>query len=48
MAAPHGFIERLADLSRSGEPFVSVTLVDAVGSTPQDAGTKMLANAGGL
>ena len=47
MAAPHGFIERLAELSRSGEPFVSVTLVDAVGSTPQDAGTKMLVDAGG-
>jgi xanthine dehydrogenase accessory factor len=42
MPTPHGFIEKLAELSQSGAPFVSVTMVDAVGSTPQDAGTKML------
>jgi xanthine dehydrogenase accessory factor len=48
MPAPHGFIEKLAELSRSGVPFVSVTMVDAVGSTPQEAGTKMLVNAAGL
>lgn len=48
MVAPHGFIERLAELSQAGRPFVSVTLVDAVGSTPQDPGTKMLVDQGGL
>lgn len=48
MAAPHGFIERLAEMSQSGRPFVAVTLVDTVGSTPQDAGTKMLVDARGL
>ncbi len=48
MTAPHGFIERLAELSQSGQAFVSVTLVDAVGSTPQDAGTKMLVDGRGL
>jgi xanthine dehydrogenase accessory factor len=48
MPAPHGFIERMAELSKGGSPFVAVTLVDAVGSTPQDAGTKMLVGATGL
>jgi xanthine dehydrogenase accessory factor len=48
MAAPHGFVERLAELSRSGVPFVCVTMVEAVGSTPQDAGSKMLVAAEGL
>jgi xanthine dehydrogenase accessory factor len=45
MPTPHGFIERLAELSRSGVPFVCVTMVEAVGSTPQDAGSKMLVTA---
>jgi xanthine dehydrogenase accessory factor len=48
MPAPHGYIERLAELAASGLPFASVTLVDAVGSTPQDAGSKMLVTAAGL
>lgn len=48
MPTPHGFVERLAELSASGKPFVSVTLVDAIGSTPQDTGSKMLVDAGGL
>jgi xanthine dehydrogenase accessory factor len=48
MPAPHGFIERLAELSRSGSPFVSVTLVQTVGSTPQDNGSKVLVDASGL
>ena len=48
MASPHGFVERLAELARSGVPFVSVTMVEAVGSTPQDAGSKMLVTAAGL
>lgn len=48
MPAPHGFIERLAELSRSGRPFVAVTLVETVGSTPQDVGSKMLVDSNGL
>ena len=48
MPAPHGFVERLAELAASGAPFVSVTLVETVGSTPQDAGSKMLVTANGL
>lgn len=48
MTTPHGFIEKLAELSHGGGPFVSVTMVDAVGSTPQDAGTKMLVDSAGL
>lgn len=48
MAAPHGYIERLAELSAGGAPFVSVTLVDVLGSTPADVGSKMLVTAAGL
>lgn len=48
MSAPHGFIETLAEMLRSGEPLVSVTLVEAVGSTPQDSGSKMIVTAEGL
>lgn len=48
MPTPHGFVERLAEMSRSGVPFVCVTMVQAVGSTPQDAGSKMLVTAAGL
>jgi len=48
MAAVHGYVERMAELAASGAPFVSVTLVDAVGSTPQDAGSKMLVTGAGL
>ena len=48
MPAQHGFVERLAELSRAGRPFVSVTMVEAVGSTPQDAGSKMLVTSEGL
>lgn len=48
MPTPHGFVENLAELSRSGTPFVSVTMVDAVGSTPQDIGSKMLVTAQGF
>jgi xanthine dehydrogenase accessory factor len=48
MPTPHGFVERLAELSQSGVPFVCVTMVQATGSTPQDAGSKMLVNSGGL
>ncbi|MFM9024921.1 MAG: xanthine dehydrogenase accessory protein XdhC [Planctomycetaceae bacterium] len=48
MPAPHGLIERLAEMAAAGAPFVLVTLAEAVGSTPQDAGTKMLVDATGL
>jgi xanthine dehydrogenase accessory factor len=48
MPTPHGFVERLAELARSGTPFVSVTMVEAIGSTPQDTGSKMLVTAAGL
>lgn len=48
MPAPHGFVEQLAELARSGEPFVSVTMVEAIGSTPQDTGSKMLVTRKGL
>ena len=48
MPVAHGFIEKLADLSRRGAPFVCVTLVEAIGSTPQDAGSKILVDASGL
>jgi xanthine dehydrogenase accessory factor len=45
---PHGFIERLAELAASGAPFASVTLVETLGSTPSDAGSKMLVTPAGL
>ena len=48
MPSPHGFIEQLAELSRGGAPFVAVTLVETIGSTPQDGGSKMLVDARGL
>ena len=48
MPVPHGLIERLAEMAATGEPFVLVTLAEAVGSAPQDAGTKMLVDASGL
>ena len=48
MPTPHGFVERLAELSQSGVPFVCVTMVQAQGSTPQEAGSKMLVTAGEL
>ncbi|MEZ6194054.1 MAG: xanthine dehydrogenase accessory protein XdhC [Phycisphaerales bacterium] len=42
------YIQRYAELADSGTPFVSVTMVDAIGSTPQDAGSKMLVTTNGL
>lgn len=41
------FFEALNDLVASGEPFVAVTVVDTLGSTPQDRGAKMLVTAEG-
>jgi xanthine dehydrogenase accessory factor len=48
MPRPHGFIEKLAELSATGRPFASVMLIETVGSTPSDAGTKMLVDETGL
>ena len=42
------FHHRVAELSDSGRPFVVATLVDAIGSTPADAGAKMIVTADGL
>ncbi len=42
------FYEQLTALERTGVSFVLVILVDALGSTPQDAGAKMLVTAAGL
>jgi xanthine dehydrogenase accessory factor len=42
------FYEQLVALEGKGEPFVLVTLVEALGSTPQDAAAKMLVTARGL
>jgi xanthine dehydrogenase accessory factor len=42
------FYEQLTALERDGVAFVLVVLVDAAGSTPQDAGAKMLVTASGL
>ena len=36
------------ELTGAGTPFVSVILVEAIGSTPQDAGSKMLVTPDGL
>jgi xanthine dehydrogenase accessory factor len=41
-------LQRYADLQATGTPFVAVTLVDAHGSTPSDAGSKMIVTAAGL
>ena len=40
--------EQLVGLEKEGIPFVLVTLVDALGSTPQDAAAKMLVTRNGL
>ncbi len=42
------FLEKQSEFVSAGIPFVCVTLVDAVGSTPQEAGAKMLVTARGL
>jgi xanthine dehydrogenase accessory factor len=48
MSTPHGYIEKMAELANGGQPFVAVTMVEAVGSTPQDVGSKMLVTREGL
>jgi len=45
---PTPFYEQLAALEREGTAFVFVVLVDALGSTPQDTGAKMLVTSAGL
>src|SRR5688572_11189523 len=42
------FFEALNDLVARGVPFVSVTVVDTMGSVPQDRGSKALVTAAGL
>ncbi|WP_438479973.1 xanthine dehydrogenase accessory protein XdhC [Oleiharenicola lentus] len=42
------FYEQLTGLGREGTAFVLVILTDALGSTPQDAGAKMLVTEAGL
>ncbi len=42
------FYEQLVALERAGAPFVLVVLVEALGSTPQDTGAKMLVTPAGL
>jgi len=41
------YFEALNDLAASNVPFVAVTVVDTMGSTPQDRGSKMLVTAEG-
>jgi xanthine dehydrogenase accessory factor len=41
------FFEALNELAGTNAPFVQVTVVDTMGSTPQDRGAKMLVTAGG-
>ena len=41
------FFSALNELAESGMPFVAVTVVDTLGSTPQDRGAKMLVTAEG-
>lgn len=41
-------IQRYTELALANRPFVAVTLVDAHGSTPSDAGSKMIVTPSGL
>lgn len=42
------FFARVIALQQTGEKFVSVTLVQTIGSVPQDAGSKMIVRSSGL
>lgn len=44
----HEFYANLNELLTGNVPFVSVTIVDAIGSVPQNAGSKMLVTSEGL
>lgn len=48
MPPPASVYEQLVDFERSGQGFVLVVLVEALGSTPQDNGAKMLVTAAGI
>lgn len=48
MAYTTTHIAALSEIATTGQPFVVVTMVDAKGSTPQDAGAKMIVNPSGL
>jgi len=48
MANPLEFFEKIQNLINQEIPFVQVTLVDALGSVPQNIGTKMLVTKEGL
>ena len=48
MTETPSFHEQLVALERAGTAFVLVTLVESLGSTPQDTGAKMLVTATGL
>ena len=48
MSRASPFIQKLAEMDRTGQPVVAVTLVGATGSTPQDVGSKMLVDHNGL
>ena len=48
MPPPNSFYVDLGALEQSGAAFVLVVLVEALGSTPQDTGAKMLVTPGGL
>ncbi|HWA85850.1 MAG TPA: xanthine dehydrogenase accessory protein XdhC [Opitutus sp.] len=48
MPDPGSIYEQLATLERAGAPFVLVVLIEALGSTPQDTGAKMLVTPAGL
>lgn len=41
-------MQRYTELAANGTPFVTATVVDTHGSTPQDAGSKMIVTADGL
>ncbi len=45
---PGDLFTRAAELASSHTPFVTVTLIEAVGSTPADTGAKMLVTDQGL
>lgn len=47
-ASPPTFYTQLVALESSATPFVLVTLIEALGSVPQDTGAKMLVTAAGL
>lgn len=48
MSSSLPYIEALSELAATGAPFVAVTMVEATGSTPQDAGARMLVDCTGL